>query len=245
MFIQNKYSRYYYNIINNAQSRQVLGYVEKHHIIPKSLGGTNLSTNLVALTAREHYICHLLLTKFTIGNAYHKMSYALHRITNKKNAVIKSSRIYEIIRKNHARMLSESQAGVSMMERCGIPFSHPISDYQKEQIRKANSARVWSQESKEKMSASQRKRKIDRPESFASGPFTEEHKQNISKARKGTGIVYKFTHPNHGTFTGTIPALCEKYSGTFNKPYHKAELWKLANGLYKSCKGWTSPLTAP
>lgn len=38
-------------------------FVEKHHIIPKSEGGDNSSDNLVNLTAREHYIAHLLLYK--------------------------------------------------------------------------------------------------------------------------------------------------------------------------------------
>ena len=38
-------------------------YLEKHHIIPKSLGGTNDASNLVKFTARQHYIAHLLLYK--------------------------------------------------------------------------------------------------------------------------------------------------------------------------------------
>ena len=70
LFINNKYTRWYYNIIQQAQSRNYenkkiatihLGYVESHHIIPKCMGGTNIKTNLIFLTAREHFICHLLL----------------------------------------------------------------------------------------------------------------------------------------------------------------------------------------
>lgn len=38
-------------------------YTEKHHIIPRCLGGSNAKKNLVKLTAREHYICHYLLWK--------------------------------------------------------------------------------------------------------------------------------------------------------------------------------------
>lgn len=38
-------------------------YFETHHIVPKSLGGTDDKNNLVNLTAREHYIAHLLLVK--------------------------------------------------------------------------------------------------------------------------------------------------------------------------------------
>jgi hypothetical protein len=47
---------YYFSIVNRALSR-VVGdmYVEKHHIIPKSLGGSNDKSNLVKLTAKEHF----------------------------------------------------------------------------------------------------------------------------------------------------------------------------------------------
>lgn len=38
-------------------------YFETHHKVPKSIGGTNDRNNLVNLTAREHYIAHLLLVK--------------------------------------------------------------------------------------------------------------------------------------------------------------------------------------
>lgn len=58
----NKYKNWYYRIINNRLTNPILNqYTETHHIIPKCLGGSNYSSNLVKLTAREHYICHLLL----------------------------------------------------------------------------------------------------------------------------------------------------------------------------------------
>lgn len=48
-------------------------YFEKHHIIPRSLGGKNTKDNLVLLTGKEHYIVHHLLSKFTIGQSHAKM----------------------------------------------------------------------------------------------------------------------------------------------------------------------------
>jgi hypothetical protein len=39
-------------------------YYELHHIIPRSLGGSNEQENLVLLTAREHFLAHYLLYKF-------------------------------------------------------------------------------------------------------------------------------------------------------------------------------------
>ena len=77
-FLQNKYTKWYSNIISNAQNRDISGYTEKHHIIPKSLGGSNKQTNLVKLTAREHFICHRLLTKMVVGDAKSKMWKSLY-----------------------------------------------------------------------------------------------------------------------------------------------------------------------
>lgn len=79
-------------------------YYELHHIIPKCLGGTNSVDNLVLLTAREHYIAHLLLYTYykTIGGLeFRKMSFALVAMTgfNKNQSRYKlSSRQYETIK---------------------------------------------------------------------------------------------------------------------------------------------------
>ena len=63
MFKQNKYTKWYYKIIENARNRILDNNYEKHHIIPKSLNGSNELNNLIILSYREHFICHLLLTK--------------------------------------------------------------------------------------------------------------------------------------------------------------------------------------
>lgn len=74
MFIDNKYSRWYYSIILARQGDPYLsGCSEKHHILPKSLGGSNDSCNIVVLSLREHFICHLLLPKFIVGPERSKM----------------------------------------------------------------------------------------------------------------------------------------------------------------------------
>jgi hypothetical protein len=106
IFIQNKYTRWYNNIITNAQARTLPKdtYIERHHIIPRSLGGNNEQSNLVKLTAREHFVCHLLLTKMTIGRMRYKMSKALtmimsiRRVGDRTNYSI-TSRWYEHTRK--------------------------------------------------------------------------------------------------------------------------------------------------
>lgn len=64
IFIDNKYTRWYFSIIASAKQRSIsVGYMEKHHIIPKALGGNNNIANIVNLSAKEHFIVHHLLTK--------------------------------------------------------------------------------------------------------------------------------------------------------------------------------------
>lgn len=88
------YSRIYFELIQNAKQRFTLtGYTEKHHIVPKSLGGSDFSDNLVRLTAREHYIAHLLL-----AHIYGGMQWCPVMMFKNKGAV-KSSRMYEMARK--------------------------------------------------------------------------------------------------------------------------------------------------
>ena len=78
IFLENKYSTWYYKIINNAKNRMLVDtYVEKHHIVPRSLKGTDNDSNIVKLTAREHFVCHLLLTKMVSGYYQELMKFAL------------------------------------------------------------------------------------------------------------------------------------------------------------------------
>lgn len=57
------YKRIYDQIVTNARSRTPIGYSENHHIVPKCMGGSDAKSNLIRLTAREHYLCHWLLYK--------------------------------------------------------------------------------------------------------------------------------------------------------------------------------------
>lgn len=46
MFIKNKYTKYYTLLTDRAKGRKLNDYTEKHHIIPKSLGGSDDKENL-------------------------------------------------------------------------------------------------------------------------------------------------------------------------------------------------------
>lgn len=98
------YTIIYDKLIQKAKDRIVEGYTERHHIIPKCLGGSNDSTNLIRLTGREHYIAHLLLWKIHSHN--YKLMHAFKMMctcdNNGKRLLFKSSRFYEKARKEHS-----------------------------------------------------------------------------------------------------------------------------------------------
>ena len=101
MFTNNKYKKWYDMIIENAKNRDLTGYKERHHIIPKCMGGSNNKENLVDLTAREHFICHWLLTKCTTETFYKKkMQNALGKFVqqNSKQKRNLTSRQFDIAR---------------------------------------------------------------------------------------------------------------------------------------------------
>ena len=100
-FIENKYKKWYFSIIENAKNRTYIhSKYEKHHIIPSSLGGNNSPDNIVLLTFREHFICHHLLTKFTESLDRSKMCNALRLMMNSSssNNRILTDRQYQIVR---------------------------------------------------------------------------------------------------------------------------------------------------
>jgi len=86
MFLDNKYTKIYYKIINRSIERNHIKArhddFQTHHIIPRCFGGTNETNNLAILTYKEHRICHRLLIGMTTGTNKHKMMYA-YKLFNK------------------------------------------------------------------------------------------------------------------------------------------------------------------
>lgn len=91
------YQRIYNEIINRGKIRKNLidSYTEKHHIIPKCIGGTDDIKNIVILTAREHFICHWLLSRIYNIKELNYAFWAMCNIKTKhQKRYIPSSRIY-------------------------------------------------------------------------------------------------------------------------------------------------------
>lgn len=115
----NKYLKWYMSIIDKALSesrfKNKVVYYELHHILPKSIFPEFKTdkTYMVFLTAREHYIVHLLLCRLFIHKSHTiKMKNAMIRFI--KGNIAPYSRCYSLakaaaIQRNKERTISNSQ----------------------------------------------------------------------------------------------------------------------------------------
>lgn len=63
------YQKLYDTLILRSKNRvPPTDYTEKHHIIPRCMGGTDDTSNLTPLLLREHFLAHLLLSKIYPNN---------------------------------------------------------------------------------------------------------------------------------------------------------------------------------
>ena len=171
MFIENKYTKIYKSLIESRIiSPTVSSYYEKHHIIPKSMGGSNKKDNIVKLTAREHFIAHMLLVRITYGDDKTKMRYALMRLLkNPSNNLEKiNSRYYEIARKENLKALKNKK----------------VSNETRMKMSASQKGRYVSEETKKKISEAAKKRTGENNPFFGKN-HSDETKSRISKSKLG------------------------------------------------------------
>ena len=161
IFINNKYTVIYYKVIDRARSRGLIKPHERHHVIPESfyvnssrngpagwlLGNPNDKNNLVWLTSREHFICHWLLVKMTVGIARRKMVLGLTKMqstskTHSRYTNKITSRTY-----SHYRAEANAAISVSKLGKPGWAKNIPKSDVTKQKIRDSLTGTTRSKES--------------------------------------------------------------------------------------------------
>jgi hypothetical protein len=99
------YKKHYNLLMLKSKNRTDLsGYFERHHIIPRSMGGDNSDDNLTKLTGREHFLAHLLLAKMNPNHA--GMTIAVLRMRGDYRRVINSKK-YEWIKKSFSQRISD------------------------------------------------------------------------------------------------------------------------------------------
>ena len=190
----NKYEKWYANIIGNAKNRKLTGYKETHHIVPRSLGGSDDADNLVDLTAREHFVCHWLLVRIHIGPAQHKMVYALNGMKrngkdNQRYETPITSRVYANLRAKFSEVHSATMKGRTAHNK-GVPATAEQKAKQSAKMsgRKVDPevlARRVATQTGAKRSEQAKKNISDSLKGKLRGPMSDENKAIIAAATKG------------------------------------------------------------
>jgi hypothetical protein len=102
------YLKIYKDICNRGQTERTLSYCEIHHIIPKCLNGDNLKNNLTTLSAKEHYIAHLLLTKIYPNSSNIQHAFGMMEASRKDQIRRYTSNQYDKMRRAHSNAMKNN-----------------------------------------------------------------------------------------------------------------------------------------
>ena len=132
----NKMISYYKENISN-------GYMEKHHIVPKCMGGIDTLENIILLPARVHFICHYLLHKSYPDNGPLALAFAMMAVKNQYQDRKITSRFYENAKIIRSKNLKGKPRPEYVKEKLRKPknnrenYKKPKSETHKENISKS------------------------------------------------------------------------------------------------------------
>lgn len=98
------YQEIYNRLVRRGQDRILEGYSEKHHIVPRCLGGTDDASNLVSLTPEEHYLCHLLLVKIHPNNI--RLVKAAMFMVSSNDSLKRNNKLYGWLKRKYSSYMS-------------------------------------------------------------------------------------------------------------------------------------------
>lgn len=185
------YRKIYDNIVERGRDRKINGYYERHHIIPKCIGGKDIKNNIVNLTAREHFICHWLLHNIFPNNIKLSRAFTMMCLvkSDKQNRYTPSSRIIEYSKLEKSRTSSGENNPKYWKGKKGGPVSgknHPMKKNPelRNQISKKLKGHLVSEETREKIS---KKNKGQTPwnKNKILLPLSKAHRKKISISNLG------------------------------------------------------------
>ena len=187
MFIINKYTTWYMNIVQNAREKDrrksKSHYLEEHHIIPRCMGGDDTKENLVLLTFKEHFICHRLLCKMVSDkNHKSKMLYALFRMSHVGDKTQRNLTEHQKFR------CLESNRIASRTRNHKPNLGKKHTEESKQKIREAATGKKHTEETKQKIRENNIKTNASRAKKISEYQTgrtkSEEHKKKLSEAAK-------------------------------------------------------------
>lgn len=185
-----RYGEHYTRLVERAKARQLSGYVERHHVVPRCLGGAHESGNVVNLTPEEHFVAHLLLVRMypgVRGLVVAALMMARRCTGNKAYGWIRRKCTQEPFSQEHRQNISRALLGKSR---------GPQSPEHRARIAGANRGKRPSALCLERaaaahrgthpiMSAEQREKISKAKAGVKRGPFSEAWRRNIAAAATG------------------------------------------------------------
>lgn len=193
IFNESKYTRWYYDIIEKRRVDESHEHSEVHHIIPRSLGGSDNHNNLVRLSYHDHAWCHWLLTKMTSGTDLAKMRYAFNmmNVGGEHMGRVLDSKIVRAYAKNREELIklhSEFMKGREPWNKgkklVGEQYKGGRNNKGKKRTEEQKAA-IGKSHLGKKMSAESSEKKRQSMLSFKRGPMSDEEKLKRSLANKG------------------------------------------------------------
>lgn len=218
------YERIYNQLIANAKTRGNVRPAERHHIIPKSMGGNNKKANIVELTPREHFIAHLLLWKIHRNVS---MSYAMWQMSHTRGFRL-NSRMYADLKSVISLQVSAQMSGKIVSQETRDKMSKSFTgriftDEHKANIGKASTGRTSSRKGV-KLSDDEESIRIRSVRRTGKGlgnagwpgPRSVEYRDKISEAGLGHK-PYNFKRVSiDGVIYGTATEAARKIGITYN-----------------------------
>jgi hypothetical protein len=173
------YLNRYLKFINSCKLRTYIGYTENHHILPESMGGSNEPSNMIKLSAREHFIAHWMLWKAYQNKEMTFAFWCMKMNPKGKRAFKLTSKTYSILKEQHSKLQSERNKIDNPM------FKQTVKD----KLRKSKIGTKASEETKLKMSIKRKgikkseETKLKMSLSARNKPKNEEHKNNLKGPR--------------------------------------------------------------
>lgn len=107
------YGRIYREFIADRRGREpfLQGYTERHHILPRCLGGGDEPDNLIDMTAEDHFFAHLLLAKMHGGRLWFAVIRMSASRTEGKRGWVRQRYMYGVARRRLAQQASDLFTG--------------------------------------------------------------------------------------------------------------------------------------
>lgn len=230
------YKKIYDQFIKDRRKKEkdLSGYTEIHHVIPRSLGGTDCPGNLIKLSASDHFFCHLLLSKIHSGKMAIALSFMCSGLSRSSYGVKPKRWAYEYAKNEMSKYQKLKYSGE------GNPFygmSH--TDETKKIISKNRTGKMKGEKHFAYGKASPLRGRKSSDEAKRKNSISKMGEKNpmygkfLDKNPNYNHSIMEFKNKNNGgIFVGTQRELINKFSLEFRN------VSAVVAGKRKTCSGW-------